>query len=236
MINSRIDPKSQGFSLIELVIVLAVVGVLMGGLIMPLSAQIDARNLTDTQKTLSEAKEALIGYAAANGRLPCPATATSNGLESPDGGGVCTNAYSGFLPAATLGLTVTDNQGFALDAWGNRLRYAVTPWKTSLYTTVNALKNNWPLSDSRVLLTLSSTAANGNIKLADNAIAVIFSVGKNKSNPAGLDESHNLNNDAIFISHEATSEASPGGEFDDVVTWLAEPIFFNRLISAGRLP
>ncbi|MCF8184500.1 MAG: hypothetical protein K9J43_05940, partial [Polynucleobacter sp.] len=50
-----------------------------------------------------QSTDALLGYAAINGRLPCPATAASNGAESPIGGGVCTNPYNGFLPAATLG-------------------------------------------------------------------------------------------------------------------------------------
>jgi hypothetical protein len=39
----------------------------------------------------------------ANDRLPCPAAA-ANGVESPPGGGACTNPHNGFLPAATLGL------------------------------------------------------------------------------------------------------------------------------------
>ena len=64
---------NRGFTLIEMAIVLMIVGLLLGGMLVPLSAQMDQRNISDTQKSLSEIKEALIGYAMANGRLPCPA-------------------------------------------------------------------------------------------------------------------------------------------------------------------
>ncbi len=53
--------------------VLMIVGLLLGGLIVPLSAQMDQRRATETQKTLEEIKEALTGYAVINGQLPCPA-------------------------------------------------------------------------------------------------------------------------------------------------------------------
>lgn len=128
----------NGFSLVEMAIVLMIVGLLLGGMLVPLSAQMDQRNVSDTQKTLSEIKEAIIGYAIVHGRLPCPASATTNGLESfasmPVVGnasnGYCSNFYNGFVPAAMLGVASgVDNQGntgFAIDSWGNRIHYAVT--------------------------------------------------------------------------------------------------------------
>ena len=108
----------RGFTLIELAIVLFVVALLLGGMLLPLSGQQDIRNYGDTQKILAEARDALLGYAMANERLPCPASATSNGMESLSSPGVCTNPHSGFLPAATLGLSPVDPQGYRLDGWG----------------------------------------------------------------------------------------------------------------------
>lgn len=55
--------KSRGFSLIELAIVLVIVTLLIGGLAVPLSAQIQARRVAETNKTLEAAQEAIIGYA-----------------------------------------------------------------------------------------------------------------------------------------------------------------------------
>lgn len=54
---------SNGFSLIELAIVLVIVTILLGGLAIPLQAQIEARRIGETRKTMVEAQEALIGYA-----------------------------------------------------------------------------------------------------------------------------------------------------------------------------
>jgi prepilin-type N-terminal cleavage/methylation domain-containing protein len=55
--------RARGFTLIELAIVLVIITVLIGGLAMPLSAQIQARRIAETKKTLEEAREAIIGYA-----------------------------------------------------------------------------------------------------------------------------------------------------------------------------
>ncbi|HLD09715.1 MAG TPA: prepilin-type N-terminal cleavage/methylation domain-containing protein, partial [Methylophilaceae bacterium] len=54
---------SNGFTLVEMAVVLVIVGLLLAGLLMPLSAQLDQRNTTDTQKALAEIQQALIGYA-----------------------------------------------------------------------------------------------------------------------------------------------------------------------------
>lgn len=55
--------QSRGFTLIEMAIVLVIVTILIGGLAMPLAAQIQARRIAETKKTLEEAREAIIGYA-----------------------------------------------------------------------------------------------------------------------------------------------------------------------------
>lgn len=136
-------PCNTGFTLVEMAIVLLIVGLLLGGGLMVLGAQTEAQRFKETQRQLDEARDALLGFAVANGRLPCPASAASNGVESfctnPGGAcgaattvvqthGRCSNPYNGFLPGATLGLPGTTN-GFVIDGWmhnpANRLRYAV---------------------------------------------------------------------------------------------------------------
>lgn len=126
--------RSAGFTLIELAVVVLVIALLLGSLLVPVSAQVEQRRLTETKKRLDEARQALLGFAIANGRFPCPATDTGNGVEAFASGhtaatGGCLRPNNGFLPGITLGLTNVDDQGFVLDAWGNkgnRLRYAVS--------------------------------------------------------------------------------------------------------------
>jgi prepilin-type N-terminal cleavage/methylation domain-containing protein len=117
--------KQQGFSLVELAIVLVILGFVLGALLLPLQAQRQSAMQGQTENTLANAKQALLGFAQSRGRLPCPATAASNGLEAPLGGNVACTSQLGFLPATTLGIQPTDANGFALDAWNNRIMYAV---------------------------------------------------------------------------------------------------------------
>ncbi len=72
----------QGFSLIELAIVLVIVTILIGGLAVPLSAQIEARRIGETRKTMEEAREALIGYAMSHPTSTCTC-AYSGGVLQP---------------------------------------------------------------------------------------------------------------------------------------------------------
>jgi len=124
---------ARGFTLTELAVVLAIVGLLLGAMMITFSAQVDRRNHADTQRRLDEAKELLIAFAIVNGRLPCPATCTnppvctagSAGDENPAGGGPCSTFTQGFLPARAIGFQPTSTTGFAIDAWGNPIRYAV---------------------------------------------------------------------------------------------------------------
>jgi len=249
--------RQDGFSLIELAIVLVIVALLSGGLMMTLSAQKDGMATSETQSRLREAQEALLGYVAANGRLPCPASPGATGNESPPVGGLCTHPYTGLLPAITLGLTPTDPNGYLLDGWNNPIRYAVTTYNhatfcpNGCFTTGSGVRNVWNGSVGTLLLApdlqVCSTAVNiqnpgapnascaPGTELTTNAVIVIFSRGPNGATvPVRADEQANSDNDRVFVSHTLTS-AGPN-EFDDLVTWISPNILFSRLIAAGRLP
>ncbi|MFP5409183.1 MAG: type II secretion system protein [Gammaproteobacteria bacterium] len=73
--------RIRGFSLIELAIVLVIVTLLIGGLAVPLTAQIQARRIAETKKTLEEAREAIIGYAMSHSiSNKCTCTYNSDGV------------------------------------------------------------------------------------------------------------------------------------------------------------
>ena len=245
----------SGFSLVELAIAVLVMGLLLGGLIVPLSAQVEQRRILTTQKQLEEIKAALMGFAAANGRLPCPATNASNGAErfmNPPGdspaNGVCETFANGFLPAATLGLAPVDAQGFALDAWDARIRYAVSfgfpPAANAMaFTRTNGMRDAGINAIASANLFYVCAADGGNplncgaaTTLSSKAVVVIYSLGGNAATPggAGADELDNLDNDSIFVSHPRTAAA--GNPFDDLVTWIGPSLLLNRMIEAGQLP
>jgi prepilin-type N-terminal cleavage/methylation domain-containing protein len=247
----------RGLTLIELAIGLVVIAVIIGGLLIPLQAQVEQARFGQTQRQLEEVREALIGFAIANGRLPCPATLTSNGVESPAGGGHCTAPWTGLLPAVTLGLTQVDAQGYALDAWGlpqNRIRYAVTsqPIHGRLVTEPDGLRliarasstGLQDLADGATLFVCSSalgitpTQCGPGRQVARRLLAVIYSLGPNASAGGGAsDEAENLGLTANgFVSRTRSGPGSPAGEFDDIVTWLAPPLLISRMVAAGRLP
>jgi hypothetical protein len=214
--------------------------------------------LDETRRVLDEARDALLGYAAANGYFPCPASNTSNGREGAGADhvtGDCPAGFHGFLPAATLGLTSVDASGYAVDGRRqpeNRLRYAVSN------QTVSSVANPFTAASGlrRVGLTSVDTenlffvCANGAIvtpgtdcgaaPLTSRAVAVVWSVGGNAgTGGTGVHEGENPNPqggtaDRIFVSRGRSVVA--GAEFDDTVVWIPIQLVVNRLLQSGLLP
>ena len=227
--------RGRGFTLVEIAIAIFIITLLLGSILVPLTTQVESRNFDNTQRILDQAREALLGFAAANGYFPCPASATSNGQEAvgfnhsaattcPATVGVAAvnNMYFGFLPAAALGFTPVDSNGFAVDAWGlspyNRIRYAVSAVTINAiaqpFTRVNGMRNAG-MSNISSATTLLYVCSNGTgvvagtncgpqppispnaVLLTSNAIVVIWSVGPNAATvTAGtlsVDEAQNPN-------------------------------------------
>jgi prepilin-type N-terminal cleavage/methylation domain-containing protein len=259
-----------GFTLIELAITLAIVGVLAGAVLVPFVAQVAQRNTAATEKTLEQIKEALLGYATATGRLPCPASSASNGVEVFDvatGGNIangrCENVI-GFFPAATLGFTPVDSQGFAIDGWGtakNRVRYAVSNQTiagpagavSNPFTRANGMRSataaalagaqllyvcasGAPSADPIVHCGPGAAGSGGSVTLTSNAPIVIWSAGANAATGGtSVDEAqNNFTVDRTFVSHPVTTVA--GNEFDDIVTWVAVGNLVSRMVLGGQMP
>lgn len=238
----------RGFTLTELAIVLFIVSLLLGGMLMPLSAQQEMRSRNETDKALAEARETVLGFTVINARLPCPDT-DSDGLENVTSG-ACTNV-EGDLPYATIGTTQSD-------AYGNRLRYRVT----AAFATTSPAFSITTKGDITIAsrgddpTTTPAIESKFQNSLAKESAAVIISVGKNSygglrqeggtrmaAPAAGTDELLNfagttkirrLTNPAATNCSDLT-EGEPFCEFDDQLVWISTTTLVNRMISAGRL-
>lgn len=175
---------SEGFSLIELAIVLVIVGVLIGSVIGTLGSRIENTKRSVTIDKLSIIRDAIIGFASSNGRIPCPAKADSEGEEAPVGGGVC-DLQHGFVPMNTLGLRGNYNRDILLlDSWDNPIRYSVTTSNANAFTTTNGMSaiTMTALTPDLIICTADSTSgtscAGGSSELSDNVPFVILSLGK----------------------------------------------------------
>jgi prepilin-type N-terminal cleavage/methylation domain-containing protein len=98
----------RGFTLIEMAIVLVIVTILIGGLAVPLSAQIQARRIAETRKTLNEAREAVMGYAMRTSiASTCNCTYLVGGALYPSAPTTCAVPQCPTTGTSTLTLPVT---------------------------------------------------------------------------------------------------------------------------------
>jgi len=271
--------RSRGFSLVELAVVMAIVALVLGGAMFTLSAQVETRNFNDAQQRLDQARELLLAYAVVNRRLPCPArfvssadnsqgqesfcsaekpaacgtpttTFQSHGRCSESTGGAGT--YSGFLPGRAIGFQPVDNAGYALDPWGNRIRYAADMAEqgtapnivrfTRAHTPGGAA---WSLVNTPTELLVCSAAvtastacdANSSIVNANTVVALVFSTGKNgATGGTGTNEARNLDGNGLFVSRPPDPSSVSSGEFDDQMVWIPATLLYSRMIAAGVLP
>jgi len=115
----------DGFTLIEISIVLLIVTLLLGYTLAMFPIQQELKQYREAKQEMARIKEAVIGFAQVNGRLPCPALPNTGGSEVVTATGC--SEFGGFVPATTLGLSGSFNADrLLLDPWGNPYRYYVT--------------------------------------------------------------------------------------------------------------
>ena len=214
----------QGFTLLEMAVVMVVLGLILGGILIPLSTQMEKQDRDATQSVLEEIQEALIGYTMTNGRLPCPDT---DGDGIIDMAGTCTNVQ-GTIPWVDLGVGKND-------ALGRPFTYRVTGSFADNtdgtgcgIATVGVSFELCSVADINIL-----DAATGN-PVANQIPAIVIAHGKNWATTTSADENENSDTNTTFVDRRPAIKAPP--TFDDQVIWISPNVLKNRLVSAGRLP
>lgn len=224
---------SPGFTLIEMTMVLVILGLLLGGLMTPLSTQLENSYRRKTKGQLENINEALLGYALVHGYLPCP-DKNNDGREDRIATG-CSGqglhnqkdrqVWHGILPWVDLGVGERD-------AWDSRFTYAVS----GLFTDAH-----------KAPLPAFSLETEGSIQVlhgADKTPAVVLSHGANargamsalgvaQAIPTSSAERENSNGDARFEYAPYNNDSIRG--FDDQMVWISPYILKNRLLLAGKL-
>ena len=136
--GSDVYPMSQrGFTLIEMSIVLAIVGLLIGGGLVAVGPIIDQTHVTQTRNNMDQVESALLLFVIRNNRLPCPADGSLTNASSLYGMEQVTAAttsspqvcnvtaatgvplVNSVIPWITLGL----DEQYSIDGWNNRFSY-----------------------------------------------------------------------------------------------------------------
>lgn len=235
--KTRPMKENLGFTLVEMAISLVIVGLLLGGMVLPLHTLQEQTTFSETRQKLGEIREALVGYGMSHGYLPCPAVSESNGAEDRDVATGACNKRVGFLPWAELGFQ-------KLDSWGHLYRYSVSPAFSNSITKVSLTSTGD--------ITVVARDVNGATSNISNIPAVVVAHGNSApwayqddgtlitdTSLTNVDEDVNGNTAAgtTFYTRDITKNTgSTGGEFDDIVVWIPTSLYLNRMISAGQLP
>jgi len=121
----------QGFSLIEIAVVMIIIGLIMTAGVTIFRSSILSTKLSTTKTNLDNIKTSVINFAIANGRLPCPDTwvapPNNTGQSNPLGAGVCVFGAGCpvppcYVPFQTLQLQLPGGR----DSFGNVFRYDIS--------------------------------------------------------------------------------------------------------------
>lgn len=244
----------QGFTLVEITMVLFILGLLMASFLDPLATRVEQEERNNTQLQLDEIEEILYGHVLQNNYLPCPdcsdtTTGTCGTVNTNDPTDInngeedilantCATVV-GNLPWATLGVKGTDE-------WDNEFTYRVD--SSFADRSVPATDGTGCETGSATLGVSFSLCSDGDIvawNMEDNTDpdfeivatgipAIVISEGKNWAISTSADETENTNGDVTFV--EKDYSATAGAEFDDLMIWISPHVLRTMTVKAGILP
>ncbi|WFE68954.1 prepilin-type N-terminal cleavage/methylation domain-containing protein [Thiomicrospira sp. R3] len=230
--------KKNGFTLVEVAIVIGIVGIIMMGLFAGMGAIRETVKFKQDQQKLQDIKQALISFASVNGHLPCPDT-TGNGRENRELTiPVCT-ATTGNLPFIDLETHQQNAYGlpytYVINQNANDASNALASSSSASYfisgscldtstqngTTAPCFKFDTP--------PMPGIPGAGNLRVqndetgtrvfADHIPLVVISHGQNGCPGESIFEQHNCSpNGNSNVFYQAAQQRN---SFDDVLIWLS---------------
>lgn len=252
----------QGFTLIEIAIVIMIIGLIVGTLIPTWLSQTANQRIANTKTGGDTIKSTLISFISRNNRLPCPANGALP-VGDPNYGrettppGTCTGAIvagstvRGIVPWVSLGLS----EPTASDAYLRRFSYQVTTSQTNLVaTTLPGMRGTITIHGAAPIQlglaptgnqvnACSTTAGDNSCNIA--SVVAILSHGENGFGaflPSGAvmpaataaREAENADDDANLVRADYSN--NPTDPFDDILLALTPDELIAGLIQAGNVP
>lgn len=215
--------KQQGFSLIEISIVLLILSLLMAGSLAGFKLINDYKLQASDQQNLAEIKASLLSYAAVYKHFPCPDT-DGDGVENR-AGNIC-SATAGNLPFAQLGIKDSNPYGQKYIYQINRLAnssQALNPNQSASYFG----KCTGTCFDLATAPSAEFPTATGNLQISDGAklIAidlplVVISPGRQScQNATGFKASNCSSQQTTF--YQTAINQPTGQPLDDQLIWIS---------------
>lgn len=235
MINTK---DENGFSLIELSIVLMISGILFAGFMSFYGIKLKQQKLQETKENMATIQVALHDFLLQNARLPCPARADLQsdhslyGQEStctitmPPPAGIVTAVTEnrktisiGTVPVRSLGLA----DSFEKDGWGHRISYAVT---TALSEDGHPASNNINIEGA-----INVVGAQGETILTPPALYTITSHGPTGS---GAYSSAGTRVSCILETRDSENCNENGTALIAPVSDIEGPLFYDDIVVHDR--
>lgn len=210
----------QGFSLLELCVVLAVLGILGASSLSVMGARLNSAHEKVTKEHQELALKVLANHALRNHALPCP-SADAQGIARPS----CLNPSEalGYLPFRTLGIS----DKIAKDGWGHMMRYGVEPRLTQISPEIGqdlleslCTQNEGTLQVSRAGQSVLASNSKDLIAL------VLYSQGT--AYPQGQSPSERTNEASSLVFTDMPLSTNPENLHRHMLVWATRDHLFSQ--------